>query len=291
MTVSPEHKTTPRLRRYANVVLTSDTVLLPRLAGYFSAQKFPQHVDARLIGRNVERKPDGWFHPSTHPGWSERQLYVYLTQPEHLTRRAWNYEGRMSANLGTMAHELVKEALLDDGCLIKPEGEFCGSCGLPRKGRGRQVTCNEHGFSDDVTGSRGHLDGLLNPKILKPINGLGGFDLKTSNEMSVKRLENNDVEYFRKKWPYYYDQMQEYMRISGLRYFIVLFLSLGYPWEMKEVRVDFDELRSYEIETKYLRVRTAVEEGVVPNDCCRYNPAVKSKDECPAADACRRGFK
>lgn len=264
------------------------TVLIRRVHTYFNSGKFPKHVEADLIDRHKEREPDGWFHPSTHPGWNERQLYVYLTNPGILVPRGWNYEGRMSANLGTMAHELIKEALIDDGSLIRPEGETCGSCGLPRKGR---VKCNEHGFSDLVTMSRGHIDGMLAPEIRRPEDeGYGGMDLKTSNEMSVRSLPNNDVEYFRRKWPYYYDQMQEYMRISGLRFFIVLFLSLGYPWQMKEVRVDYDPVRAFEIEQKYLRVREAAEESRVPSECCKFLPGTKGMDECPAVTACRRGF-
>jgi hypothetical protein len=260
--------------------MTSDTVLVPRILAYFNSGKFPGRVDASLIGRDVERKPDGWFHPSTHPGWTERALYVYLTEPERLTPRQWNYEGRMSANLGTMAHELVKAALIHDGSLLAPDGDACESCGLPRKGRGAK--CNEQGYSDLDLMSRGHVDGRLHPRLGL---GVGGFDLKTTNDRAITKLTNNDVDHFRTKWPYYYDQMQEYMRISGLRFFIVLFLSLGYPWECKEVRIDFDEVRSFEIEQKYRRVREAVGTGSVPGDCCRFVPGAKGK-ECQAETFC-----
>lgn len=275
--------TSLRFRRFAKETLSEDTVLVKRVHGYFNSGKFPKRVEAHLIDRHVERSPDGWFHPSTHPGWTERSLYAYLTQPAALDLRGWNYEGRLSANLGTMAHELIKEALIDDGALIRPDGDVCDSCLLPRKGRG--LKCNEHGFSDTFTMSRGHIDGMLHPRLGL---GVGGMDLKTSNGMSMKNLTNGDVEFFRTKWPYYYDQMQEYMRISGLRFFIVLFLSMGFPWEMKEVRVDYDEVRAFEIERKYLRVREAAEAGKVPGDCCKFSG--KSNDECPSATLCRRGF-
>lgn len=280
----------PEFRRFTkDIDRFRETVLVKRTYAYFNSGKFPKVVEANLINRDVERKPDGWFHPSTHPGWTERQLYVYLTQPEILVGRGWNYEGRMSANLGTMAHELIKESLIHDGSLIRPDGDECGSCGLPRKGRG--ATCNEHGFSDIVTGARGHIDGMLSPSLPGlGDSGYGGMDLKTTNPMSLKRLEDNDVAYLRAKWPYYYDQMQEYMRISGLRFFLVLFLSLGYPWEMKEVRVDYDATRAFEIEQKYLRVREAAAEGKAPTDCCKFLPGKKGMDECPAATACRRGL-
>lgn len=279
-----EHKTTPKFRRFADEQLTSELIVVPRWHAYLNSGRFPKRVDASLINRHKERQPDGWFHPSTHPGWTERQLYVYLTNPGIIDERSWDFSGRLSANVGTMMHELFKASLVDDGFLIRPDGATCDSCGMSRTSRSMDKRCNEFGFSDPVLGSRGHIDGMINPKIL-----LAGLDLKTSNDMSMKSLTNNDVEFFRAKWPYYYDQVQEYMRISGLRVFIVVFQQLGFPWDCKEVWVDFDVQRSWEIEKKYRNVRAAVESGIVPGDCCKFTGR-KEKYGCPSATACRRGF-
>ena len=285
-----KHKTTPMFRRFAAETVTSseDLTIIPRWHAYLNSGRFPKRVNASLINRHKEREPDGWFHPSTHPGGNERQLYVYLTRPDLLEPRSWSFEGRLSANVGTMMHELFKASMIDDGTLMLPDGGFCDSCGLSRTSRAMDKRCNEFGCADPVTGSRGHVDGVLNPRTF-PSLPPAGLDLKTSNEMSMKSLTNNDVEFFRTKWPDYFDQMQDYMRISGLRVFFVVFQQLGMPWAVKEVRVDYDEVRAFEIENKYQRVRAAVESGQVPGDCCKFG-GVKGKYGCPSESACRRGF-
>lgn len=283
-----EHKTSPLFRRFAQETMSTDLTIVPRWHAYLNSGRFPERVDASLINKHKERQPDGWFHPSTHPGWNERQLYVYLTRPDLLEQRAWTFEGRLSVNVGTMMHELFKASMVDDGTLIRPDGATCDSCGLSRTARAADKRCNEFGFADPVTGSRGHIDGMLNPALFRSLPP-AGLDLKTSNEMSMKGLVNNDVDYLRGKWPDYYDQVQEYMRVSGLRVFFIVYQQVGMPWEVKEVRIDYDEVRAFEIEQKYLRVRRAVESGNVPGDCCKFGGA-KGKYGCAAEAACRRGF-
>lgn len=273
---------TPAFRTYSEK-MSDGLVVVPRVSQYFASGRFPKTVEASLYRRDRERPSDGWFWPSTHPGWSPRALYFYLAEPGRLEGREWGLEGILSVNVGTMAHELFKAALIDEGLLVAPEGEHCPSCKKPRKGKGRLgiERCNEHGVSDAETMTRGHLDGVL----IDTRYGVGGYDLKTTNSMTIASLNDNDIEYFRKKWPYYYDQAQEYMRLSGLRYFIVHFVALGFPWTMKEVRIDFDAHRSMEIENKYKAVRAAYAEGKPPVECCT---ALGSPEkDCPARSICR----
>jgi hypothetical protein len=286
-----EHNASPRLRKFAEVTSSSnaDLVVVPRWRAYLNSGAFPKRIDASLINRHLEREPDGWFHPSTHPGWNERQLYVYLTRPDLMDERAWTFEGRMSANVGTMVHELFKVSMVEDGTLIRPTGETCDSCGLSRTARSMNKRCNEFGFSDPLLMSRGHIDGMLNPARFPGLPP-AGLDLKTSNDMSLRNFTNNDVDTFRAKWPEYYDQMQEYMRLSGLRVFFVVFQAMGMPWTCKEVRIDYDEVRAFEIEQKYARVRLAVESRTPPGDCCKFG-GVKGKYGCTTETACRRGVK
>lgn len=267
--------TTPQFRRFADQMIDG-LIVTPRLTQYLAEGRFPQRVEASLVNRDRERPADGWFWPSTHPGWSERELYVYLTQPESLISRAWDYNGILSVNVGTMVHELIKAVLRDEGVLVKPEGATCGACGRKRTG---PKACNEHGFVDKESRTRGHIDGIL----YAPECGMGGWDLKTTNSRTISTLVDNDVEFFRNKWPYYYDQAQEYMRISGLPFVIITFLALGYPWTIKEVRLDFDRVRSNEIRDKYMRVIAAAEAGEPPL-CCRFDR--KSTSECAARGVC-----
>jgi hypothetical protein len=123
----------------------------------------------------------------------------------------------------------------------------CVACGLPRKGK---IRCKEHGAIDMATHSRGHLDGI----VALGQDGIRGLDIKTIKmwgTYGIKDAPDMDLDFFRGNWPKYYAQGQDYMRMTGLRKFIVFFMALGNPWEMREYHFDFDPAFALGIETRY----------------------------------------
>jgi hypothetical protein len=201
------------------------------------------------VERSGNRDPDQWFHPSGHPMMTQQQLLDYLLYPQFIVREPMSYAGAMGTLFGTMTHELV-EAILDKAGVAEPLPEGpCQACGRPRPRRGqhrRKGQCGEHSAVHAETRARGHLDGILN------LQGVRGFDLKTRWKGGLRGVRDMDPVLFREKWPGYYGQAQEYMRITGLRQYIVLFLEMGSPWEMREFHLDFDPGMALEIEVKYL---------------------------------------
>lgn len=250
---------------------SSDLLLKPLLYRYFNDAQFPDEWTVTFRKEEQEdRVPDGWFHPSEHPTKTERQLYYYLAEPG--TWQGWrpDYTLRMSVLMGSAVHDFLQMGLKHLGVLMQPSGT-CVSCG-----RLQPSECNEFGALDAEAGSRGHMDGIL--KLVRL--GMGGFELKTCHPAAIAKIQDGDVAAFRKKWPYYYAQIQEYMRMTGLPFFIVLFFGMGNPWEMKEFKIEADFAFQQQIKNKYMAARRAVELGKPPMACCQIGS--KEARDCPA---------
>lgn len=258
-------------RRFKSIVDASDAdaEIIPILYGYLEGGKLPDPFTVRVRGGTGDRPPDGWFHPSSHPLLHERQLYYYLATPEQWVPEPFDYTIKMSALVGSVIHDVVETALTDLGYLIEPKGT-CLACGLPQP-----FKCKEHGAADAETKSRGHMDGVL---------GIGeflrGFEFKSCAPMVIQNIRNNDVEAFKKKWPYYWAQVQEYMRMTGMRVYKVVFWAMGNPWDMREFTIEADPFFHYEIKSKYLAARKAVELEEPPPPCC--SPRSSATRSCPA---------
>lgn len=254
------------LRRVADLA-SEGAILKPVLHKYLLDGKYPREWTVGFRGEDEEeRTPDGWFHPSGHPTMHARQLWYYLNDPEHFESWTPDYVIRMSMLMGTAVHDFVQMALASLGYLVRPKGT-CPACGLRQPAQ-----CHEHGVADRETGARGHMDGVVQLG-----SGLKGFELKTAVPRSLLDRKDNDIEFFKTKWPRYYAQVNEYMRLSGLAEFIVLFFGLGNPWPMVEYRVPADQALIVETERKYREVRTAT---VPPPPCCI--PKSKESRACPA---------
>jgi hypothetical protein len=274
MTFDPE----AALRREGDTA-TTGAVLAPAVRRYIAEGRFPRNTKIVLPGGDPNREPDDWFHPSTHPTMTARQLYYYLMEPKLWEPEPWGYEGRMSVTVGTLEHAIVRMALEDLGFWQRPKGT-CPCCQRPY-GQG-EGECDEPGVADPVLRRRGHMDGV----ILTPQLGMTGYDLKTINHFAVGKIPDDPaglpaIEWLKTKHPYYYGQMQDYMALSGLRKVVMLFIGMGLPWHLKEIHVDYDPAYVIALEAKYRLVRQCVEAGEPPQELC-CPPFSKEAAACPA---------
>lgn len=255
----------PQFTNVLNLVADENLRIKPILHSYFIGGKFPDRWTV-AFEKQQQRKPDGWFHPSTHPLMTDRQLYYYLTEPDRWAAEEFGYDSWMSVLMGTAMHDFVEMALTDLGVLQRPEGA-CPACG-----RAQPSECSEWGFVHEATRTRGHMDGR--------IDATTGFEFKTTRGMNLRNFHDGDIGYIREHHAVYYAQAQEYMRISGLREQVLLFMGFGYPWDMREVTIPYDEVFAYAMERKYTAVLRAADRREPPDQCC--NIGSPQSKICPA---------
>lgn len=226
-----------------------------------------------LVQRPMPRQPDSRFHASQHPLMGEFELYLWMTGqlPDNDTFDEASFNVRMAVMFGSLAHAVFEAFLAWTGKAVPlPQGN-CQSCGRPyRPLRARPDPvkyCTEFGFAHPATRSSAHLDAILDfgaGRIAWPLHGEDtyGLDFKTIYPLGLKGIRDMDTGQFREKWPKYWAQGQECMRLSGLRKYIFLFMTLGSPWETREFHLEFDHEFAVETEQKYLRVISHLERGI-----------------------------
>lgn len=253
----------------------SGTIIKPLLRNYLYDAEFPE-FDLHFAKKG-KRKPDGWFHPSTHPLMQERELWLYLSRPDDFPVERFDFMSTLNVTFGTVLHEFIEMCLVDMGLRPK-ELNRCTTC--PPGNR-----CTEPGAVDEETGSRGHMDGKLDLSRLSVPKHMEFPGLEFKSRSRPLTFKDLDLEAFKVKFPEYYAQVQEYMRISGLLGFIVFFIEWGTPWGMTEIHVPYDRAAATQIRDKYLRVREA-ESASVPPMCCR----LQGKRSCGIRKMCDAGY-
>lgn len=257
----------PNLTRLTGVS-ASGTLVKPLLHQFLMDQKSDAGINI-LVQRPARRSPDGWFHASQHPMATDLDLYSWMTG-QGGGEDEFTYAARCAVLFGSLFHG-VFEAFLDwtGRALPLPPGD-CPACGRPRRplrARPSFRYCTEHGFTHPETRARCHLDAIMSWGLVPAtwgggLAGCDGLDLKTCHPYALKGVKDMDLDSFRDKWPKYWGQGQECMRLSGLRNYIFLFMTMGSPWETREFHVPFDPDFASATEAKYLAVISHLERGV-----------------------------
>lgn len=219
-----------------------------------------------LVRRPAQRGFDGRFHASSHPTATDYELYLWLTGQAQ--GEDFSYAAQCAMLFGSLFHG-VFEAFLDWTGHALPLGPGdCPACGKPRRpvrARPSFRYCTEHGFTHPETRASCHLDAIMSwgsTPAAWDLADCQGLDLKTCHPYALKGVRDMDEEQFRAKWPKYWAQGQECMRISGLRQYVFLFMTMGSPWDTREFHFGFDPAFAVETEEKYRRVISHVERGV-----------------------------
>lgn len=255
-------------------------VLTPLLRTFLFEAQFPADFWVHFK-KEQRRAPDGWFHPSEHPLWTERRLYYYLTAPHLLIPEPMEYMGTLSVTIGKALHGFIEMCLQVQGVLMTPDR-------LRAAGYEVDPETGEPMVKDEETGARGRPDGVTEIHVPQYTHWPRQiFEFKSSNDMKLSRIDDLDLEAYKEKWPGYYAQNQEQMRLSGLSVTLVLFMALGYPWKFKEFHVPADPRFQAQIREKYLRARKAAAAGSPPIPCC--SPGSSTARTCESRGVCPIG--
>ena len=236
-------------------------ILKPLLSSYLSNGIQPEFTVQ--FARKGQRHPDGWFHPSTHPLWTERQLYYYLTDPKGLRPDPLGEVGMMAVTVGTVLHTFLQAIVVDMGVVAAESVEAK--------------------LSDPETKARGAIDGIVKVGNVEAV-----WDFKTAHPIALSKLQDLDLETWVAKYPYYYSQQQEYMRLSGLKLAIVSMMGTASPWEQREFHIPYNPDFAEATADKYRRVLSYVESGVLPPIACCV-PGDATSKTCIARVPCPHG--
>lgn len=223
----------------------------------------------------TEREPDGWFHPSTHPLWTEPHLYYYAAHPELVVRPPFDPQGTIAVTAGHFFHTFVQVVLVRSGVLVK-QPERC-PCGAKHPERA------EVWLVDEEVKSRGHSDGVL--------EWGDGFEFKTMNPNKLGRLPKGApsspevLDWYKTSCADYYAQAQEYLRMGQRERMITVIMSLTYPFEMREVHVPYNHKDAMAVRDKFARVLQAVADQRPPPCECGID-----KQTCPVWAMCWGDF-
>ena len=268
-------KVSPTFRRLLTGA-NGGEVLKPIIEAYLWDPKFPSFsID---IEGWKPKPPDGYFHPSTHPLMSERQLYYYLAEPHNLLHEVFDPTSTMTVTQGHFWHEFVQMVGLNAGFLLPS----------PHPTKGRNIA--EWGFTDADTMSRGHCDGVTNDLVCgtNEVFEFKSMRSPRADKIAKGRPDSPEVQAsFKALAPTYYAQAQEYMRISGYRRWRGVILSIEWPFPMREIVLDYDPFYAQGIRDKYRSVLQAVADQRPPGMCCSGGKAAK---DCFARATCPMGL-
>ena len=169
--------------------------------------------------------------------------------------------------------------------LASVKGDRLAEIDLPERSDGRWVRHRQQGW-DTVSSVS---EGISRPTVAIEVDGgthvtAGIVTHNTTNDRALAKIPDMDVEAYRKRWPEYYAQNQSYMRMSGRRMLVMIFMAMGYPWDIKEFHIPFDPAYSNQIRNKYLTVRQAVDQAALLGGCCGRKVACPARNVCPHAE-------
>ncbi len=235
--------------------LADKELLLPYFRNAILSQRWPDSYDVTIDSGPYYGHGDGRFHPSSHALMGARELY-YRFHPDHrdkLIHEQRNVQSEMTLAMGSALHGIVQAQFQMAGLISSPE-----HCEV-------EYVIEEHNVRGRADFLVHHPDGNTYVCELKTQNSRG-FDLQTQIKPS---------------W-----DAQLSMALHGIGYptGILLVLESGYPYRMKEFRVNRNDILLSEIFAKFAHVMDCIATSTPPEHCCPLD-SVKM-EACPARFEC-----
>jgi len=242
---------------YASILrsLADKDLLLPYFRNAMLAQKWPDTYQITIDSGPYYGHGDGYFHPSTHGLMGARELY-YRFHPDHrdkLIHEQRSVQSEMTMAMGSALHGVVQTQFQMAGLIPGPE-----QCEV-------EYVIAEHHV-------RGRVDFIAH----HPTEGRIPVELKTQNsrgfDMQTQIKDSWDA------------QLSMGLHGTGYATGILLVLESGYPYRMKEFRVNRNDALLSQIFTKFDYVRECIAADTPPEHCCSLGSV--QMQSCPARFEC-----
>lgn len=102
----------PNFRRALTSIARGDLLIAP-IKSYLYRPDFPE-FEVKVGGLGT-REPDFYFHPSEHPAWGERSLYLWMTNPGLLAPEPMDPTAVLSMTAGSIWHSIIGHIVTDLG--------------------------------------------------------------------------------------------------------------------------------------------------------------------------------
>ena len=235
--------------------LADRELLLPYFRNAILSKKWPDSYQVTIDSSPYYGHGDGMFHPSSHALMGARELY-YRFHPDHrdkLYLEPRDVQAEITLSMGSALHGVIQTQFQMAG-LIRSEAE------------------TEVEYVIDEHQVRGRADFLVH----HPDGNVYVVELKTMNSRSFSMLTE-----IKKTW-----DAQLSMALHGLGYptGVLLVLESGYPYRMREFRVDRNDQLLSEIFAKFDHVRDCISNDAPPDHCCPIDSVAMKA--CPARHSC-----
>ena len=265
-------------------------VIMPYLENAFHNDQWPEQYEIRVdsepyYGLTDEEGithdvgvGDGYFHPSSHPLMSARELY-YRWHPKYsswVKQERRSLTSHMTLAGGSAMHAVIQTQLHMAKILRRAEMEDTEWVTTEHNPQvdGRWVPDNpfEWEYINREHLVRGRMDGVADI----PGRGEVGFEFKTMNSRSFRFLDAAK--------PEWQCQLQLGLDNFGLAEGVVLVMEMGYPFSFKEFSVTRRRDKVQEIYDKFDYVRECVENNTPPR--CEHSFQSPQSKNCPVGHIC-----
>ena len=239
--------------------LADQDLITPYFEAAVLADNWPLSYNVKIdsspyYGLDTDGKPDGYFHPSTHPTLGERELY-YRFHPDFRDKLAWepnSVQRQMAFAVGSALHGVVQTQMVMAGLVHPDDIEV-------------EYVNEEHHV-------RGRIDWMTHHP-----NG-------TRLLVELKTRTPRKFAYQTEPEPSWVAQVNLGLDSQDCDLGILLMLEAGYPVRLTEFRIRRDPILLESIYAKFDRVRAAIAANEPPRHCCA--PDSTEMKKCPARGHC-----
>lgn len=255
------------------------------------------------MDKDERRNPRHPFRISSLPGLCPRELALRYLFPKSAEDDAWEPRSLLRVDTGSALHSWWQDRYLGPAGILVGDWECSGCkkqwkrCVIPNGGKctvcTKPLQYVEMTVSDPETGITGHTDGLLMFG-----DGEWGFDLKTSNEDSMKNMRQP---YEGNIW-----QLNLYMHLLGVKKGLLVYVDpvCRFWREDRSKAKGLETLPILEFVVEYDRkwwdmavdkvnqakkiaeeIRTKTWTGTLPHRICETDKGFRASD-CPVAGEC-----